>query len=94
MATYYAWTEIKGSNIVIPRGDKVTAAKLEIKEVEFQAMIDAGAIRTKQYPVPDGYQGSAIDYMRDQLREATSVADDLGEVEAQVDVSILESVSG
>lgn len=105
MATYYAWSNIltyedvgkdkDQKRVVVARGEKVTAAKLGIPDEEFQAMIDAGAVRTKQYPAPDDYQGSAVDYLRDQLREATSGYDEgIEEAEAQNELSQLEKVSG
>lgn len=74
---HYAWSEIKSGTaekpIVVELGDTVTAKALGIPEKEFQALIDAGSVRDKKYPVPkdEEWEGSAVDYLRQQLSEAT-----------------------
>lgn len=105
MATsHYAWTDIvtyeagkddQEKRVVVKRGEKVTAGGLGVNQEEFQAMISAGSIRKKPYPAPDDFQGSAVDYLREQLREATSVHDEsVEEAEALNDLSQLEKAAG
>lgn len=95
--SYYAWTDIRSSSdksekpVVISRGTKVTASDLGISTEEFQEKIDAGAIRDKPFPAPDDYSGSAIDYLRDQLAEATGSSTQLEEAEAQGQLEMVES---
>ena len=98
MATsYYAWTPIRGGTtekpINVALGEKVTHSKLEISEADFQAMIDSGAVREKPYPVPEEFKGSAVDFVREQLAEMTTVGSDLDEAEAQAEVSKLEKTN-
>lgn len=84
--THYAWSQIKSGTaekpIIVERGSKVTASDLGVKQEDFQAMVDAGAIRNKPFTAPDDYQGSAIDFLRDQLAEAmdSSVLDEAAAV--------------
>ena len=89
---YYAWSAIQAGTlenpIAIARGAKVTAKDLGIPAAEFQALVDSGAVRDKPFPAPKGYEGSAIDYLRDQLAEASS---SIEEASAQFNVEELES---
>jgi len=91
--TYYAWTPLKSGTLeeplAIARGAKVTAKDLGIPVAEFEALIDSGAVREKPFPAPDDYEGSAIDWLREQLAEATSSVE---EASAQSEVSVLEGV--
>lgn len=74
---HYAWSEIKSGTaekpITVKLGDSVTAKGLGIDDENFQALIDAGAVRDKKYPVPqdEDWDGSAVDYLRQQLAETT-----------------------
>ena len=98
--TYYVWSKVIGSDkdenpVTFDRGEKVTQTTLNVSSTEFQAMVDSGAIRPKPYPAPDDFNGSAVDYLREQLREATSVSESsVEEAEALHDLSELEKVSG
>src|SRR6266496_2076463 len=72
---YYAWGPIRvgktdGSVGRVPAGTVVTPAKLGVSDADFAEMISSGAVRTLQYPdMPDGYQGSPIDFLRDEVRK-------------------------
>lgn len=78
-AKYYAWTDIRGGDadkaVLIRRGEEVTASKLGVSSEEFQEMVKAGSIKSKPFPAPDDYSGSAVDYFRDQLAEAQGAGD-------------------
>jgi hypothetical protein len=91
--TYYAWSPIKAGTVeeplAIARGAKISARDLGISAAAFEALIDSGAVRDKPFPAPDDYEGSAIDWLRDQLAEATSSVE---EASAQSEVSVLEGV--
>lgn len=75
---YYAWSPIKGGTadkpVTVARGESVSKSDLGVSDADWQALIDAGAIRDKKFPAPKDYEGSVIDYLRDQLREAQSVS--------------------
>lgn len=68
MADYYAWTDIKSNGKRFKRGAKVTKTGLGSSDEEWKEMIRSGSIRSKKFPAPDDYQGSAIDYAREQLK--------------------------
>lgn len=78
MAKYYAWSnfnvdivEGKAKTSVKP-GDEVTAAKLKVSEEEFKEMIDAGSVRTQEYPDTGG--DSPVNYYYKQARQLTANA--------------------
>jgi nitrogen regulatory protein PII-like uncharacterized protein len=77
---YYAWSEIRhtdsdGKHTVVARGEKVEKSKFKgMSDADWQAMVDGGSIREKPFPAPEDYDGSAIDYLRDQLQEAQAVS--------------------
>lgn len=77
---FYAWGPIKHSSPegkvkLIGRGDRVAKSDLPgLSDADWEAMIESGAIKEKQFPAPKGYEGSAIDYLRDSLREAQAVS--------------------
>lgn len=58
--TYYAWTRMpiernewgQVSKEIQP-GDKVTQSMLKVEDAEWQELVDAGAIRTDEYPADD-----------------------------------------
>lgn len=94
----YAWSNIiytkpgdeKAKPVSIPRGTKVTKSDFPgISEDDWRAMLESGSIRDKSFPAPDDYQGSALDYLRDQLAEAQAVSP-LEEEEAVVELAAVE----
>ena len=76
--THYAWTPIKGGTaekpVNIARGAKVTKSDLGVSDADWDAMVQAGAIRTKKHPAPEDYEGSAVDYLRERLQEAQEMS--------------------
>src|SRR5262245_41388699 len=91
---HYAWSDIRGGTaekpVLVTRGSKVTQSELGLSDANWQEMLDSGAVRDKQFPAPDDYQGSALDYLRDQLAEAQAVSP-LDEEEAVVELAALET---
>lgn len=77
---FYVWSEIRwadkeGNTKVIQRGDKIAKSDLPgISDADWDAKIQGGSVRDKQFPAPKGFQGSAIDFLRDSLREAQAVS--------------------
>lgn len=77
---YHTWSEIRhadkeGKATVIPRGKRIAKSDLPgISDLDWEAMIQGGSVRDRKFPAPDGFQGSAIDFLRDSLREAQSVS--------------------
>lgn len=85
--TMYAWSPIQHgaerdetdptvitSYKVVPMGATVTKDNLGVSDADFEAMVEANAIRNYPPPeMPKGYQGSVMDYLRDQLRQASQV---------------------
>lgn len=75
---FYAWSPIKGGTadkpVTIARGDKVTKDALGVSDADWNAMVEAGAIREKEFPAPSDYDGSVIDWLREKLQEATSMS--------------------
>jgi hypothetical protein len=68
----YAWTNLltydsEGKMNKIPPGDAVTAADLSITDEEFAELEFIGAVREQDYPVPEGYDGSPVEYAKEQL---------------------------
>lgn len=73
--TYYAWSEIQvgegGEEAQkvkkVPAGEEVSASSLGIPDEEFDAMVEAGAVRTEEYPdLPEGYTGSPAQFAQEQ----------------------------
>ncbi len=93
--SYYAWSELRAGTaekpVVIPRGAKVSASDLGISAEEFKATVDSGAIRNKPFPTAADYAGSAVDFLREQLAEATSST--VEEAAAEADVAALAGES-
>jgi len=74
---HYVWTsEIRytdadGNTVVAYRGEKVEKSKFKgLSDADWQAWADGGSIRDRPFPAPEDYQGSAIDYYRDELEQA------------------------
>jgi hypothetical protein len=69
----YAWTNLeakdKDGNVTkkIKPGDEVSAGDLGIEDDEFEQLQAVGAVRDAEYPTPEGYQGSPVEYAKEQL---------------------------
>lgn len=74
MATYYAWSPIHGSPDadgkakVIKLGDSVSKSDVE-DDADWDYLIEAGAIRTQQYPDDLGSGESPNDQWRRKMAE-------------------------
>lgn len=75
---FYAWSPIRAGTaekpINIDRGAKVTQSDLGVSDADWDALLEAGAVREKQFPAPKDYDGSVIDFLREQLQEAQSMS--------------------
>jgi hypothetical protein len=71
--TFYAWSPIRGDEGIVAKfGDEVTAEGLDVEDEDFEAMKEANVIRRLKPPeLPEGYQGSVMDYYRDLVKEAS-----------------------
>jgi len=73
-STHYAWSPIRGDKDAA-FGDTVTKDKLGVSQEDWDAMVEAGSIRTTKPPkLPDGWQGSVIEYYQQQAKEAAEAA--------------------
>ena len=93
---YYAWSPIinyddDGKSKITRRGAKVTASGLGISDEEFNDKIQSGAVKEKKFPAPDDYEGSALDWYRDQLVAASSP---LEEAVAESEINETDSEKG
>lgn len=86
MAKTYAWSDIKGGTaktpINIKRGEEVTQSKLGVEDAEWAELLRSGAIRPKPFPAPEDFDGSAVDFVRQQLQDATEMSSAMDEEEA------------
>lgn len=77
---FYAWSTIKGGTadkpVTVERGDSVTQKDLGVNDADWAALLEAGSVREKKFPAPKDYEGSVIDYLREQLEEASSAVDE------------------
>jgi hypothetical protein len=69
MPDYYAWTDILSDKGKVSRGTKVTKSGLGVSDADFKEMITSGSIRSKKFPAPEDYQGSPLDWAREELKE-------------------------
>lgn len=92
-STYYAWSPIKGGTaekpVAIGRGDKVTKDALGVGDDDWNALVESGAVRDKEFPAPADYEGSVIDWLREKLQEAQAMS---GAVEEEEVASQLATV--
>lgn len=82
----YVWNEIRhgepgegdksGDTKVFKRGDSVSKSDFAgMSDEEFDQLIAGGTLRTMKYPdMPETYQGSPVEYMREQARKAAEAA--------------------
>lgn len=99
---YYAWSLIKGGTaekpVTVERGDKVSKADLGLDDANWDALVESGAVRDKVFPAPKDFDGSVIDYLREQLQEAQAMsgvdeaeaASELAKVQAAAEPSAKE----
>lgn len=82
----YAWSPILAGEKSAKYGDEVTEAKLGITKEDLKDLVDSKAVRPKKPPaLPEDWQGSVIDFIRQEAREAfEGTADEaaLAEMEA------------
>jgi hypothetical protein len=84
--TLYAWSPIDAGDKKLKVGDEVTASALGIDKEGLEDLVDSGAVRAKKPPkLPDGWQGSMVDFLRQEAREAELAAG------ASIDDANLES---
>ena len=69
-----AWTQIRsgkdGKRIVVQAGEEVSASKLGLSSEQFDELILAGAVRDKDFPLPDNYPYSIRTYYNQQIQAA------------------------
>lgn len=71
MAQLYAWTNVSAGDKSAKYGEVVTASKLGISKEQFDAHVESGAFRTTKPPdLPETWQGSPVDYLRQQADQA------------------------
>jgi hypothetical protein len=82
--TYYAWSEIQvgeGDEAEtkvkkVKAGEEVSASSLGIPDEEFDAMVEAGAVKTEEYPdLPEGYTGSPAQFAQEQAEAEGKIAE-------------------
>lgn len=90
--TYYAWTNIaidvnEWGKVTksAQTGDKVTASSLGVDEEQFKELVEAGSVRTTQYPDMAGFNGSPVEYRKAQLARAAA-----GEIYWPADTTVAE----
>lgn len=88
---HYAWSRIRTEKKVVERGEQVTKSGLGVSDEQWAQMLAGGSIRSKPFPAPKGYSGSAVDFIREQLREAESMSA-IDEEEAVSELKKVEEV--
>lgn len=75
---HYAWSDIRAGTtdkpVNVARGEEVSKSKLGINDTEWDALVAGGSAREKKFPAPKEFEGSAVDFVRQQLQEATSMS--------------------
>lgn len=74
MATYYAWSEIHGTDadgkaVKVMPGDKVSAADLNLEDEEFEQLVEGGSVREIKFPEDVPTDQAPADYARQKLLE-------------------------
>lgn len=76
MPTYYAWSPIGvGTKNSVAFGDEVTETKLGVDKENWNALIEAGSVRTTKPPKMENFSGSVVEFYQ---REAKNAALDAG----------------
>lgn len=69
-----AWTEIRsakdGKRVVVKAGEEVSASKLGLSQDQMDELILAGAVRDKEFPLPESYPYSLRTYYNQQIQAA------------------------
>ena len=103
---YYVWSKIQhGQTVpkadekgawesqitVIDRGEKITKKDLPgLSDEDWNGLIESGSIRATPVPIPSDYEGSVLDYMKEQLQELQGAADALDEAEVKSELADVE----
>lgn len=85
MADMVAWSEIRhgeageddkpGDTKVIKPGESVSQGDLGLDDDQWAQLVESGAVRTMAYPeMPETFQGSPVDYLREQAKMAAEGA--------------------
>jgi hypothetical protein len=86
MADLVAWSAIRvgeptknaenpGETKVIKPGETVTQDSLGLDDEQFRQLVESGAVRALEYPdIPNTYQDSPVNYLREQARIASEGA--------------------
>lgn len=88
MADLVAWSAIRlgepnnnpqnaasGETKVIKPGETVTQESLGLNDEQFRQLVESGAVRPLEYPdMPETYQDSPVNYLREQARIASEGA--------------------
>lgn len=79
-STMYAWSPIKsGKNdgndkieeVNVNPGESVTQDQLGVDDDGWRQLIESGSVRAMKYPdVPETFQGSPVEYLREQAKAA------------------------
>jgi hypothetical protein len=72
--TMYAWSPIRAGDKSAKVGDTVTAQTLGVSNEDFEAMVDAGAVRNTKPPKMENFSGSVVEWYQRQAREAAREA--------------------
>lgn len=87
---HFAWSEIRyGAEVdkdgtlvgykTIPAGQQVSKSKLGVDDAGWEQLIEAGSVREYEYPdMPEGYNGSPIDFLRAQLAHVAGAVEGSG----------------
>jgi hypothetical protein len=72
---FVAWSNLRGGKgeeiVEVKPGESVTASQLGLNDEQFQQLVDAGSVRKQKYPdMPEGYQDSPVNRMRELAAEA------------------------
>jgi hypothetical protein len=93
---FYAWSPIRGGThdkpVNIARGEKVTQSDLGAGDADWNAYLESGAIREKEFPAPEDFDGSVIDYLREKLQEAQSLSA-VDEEEAASELAVIQNAA-
>lgn len=64
--TFFAWSPIRYGDGIIKVGETVTQDQLDVEDDDWNYLVETGAVRTMEYPVPEGSTLSPAEYLRQQ----------------------------